>query len=89
MIEAGRRIQAITNLPGLQTDPSTWFAQMIAMPLPPHVNLQNLKQDLYDKYRVEVPLIDWNGKKLIRVSIQAYNTIGDVSILEDALKNLL
>jgi isopenicillin-N epimerase len=88
-VEAARRIQSVTGLPPLHSDSSQWFTQMVAMPLPAHVDLQYLKNALYDKYRVEIPLIDWNGQKLIRVSIQVYNTLDEVAELESALKNLL
>lgn len=65
-----------------------WNAQLIALPLPP-CDTQTLKQRLYDEYRIEVPLIDRNGRRLIRISIQGYNDRGDVDALAGALKKLL
>jgi isopenicillin-N epimerase len=63
--------------------------QMAAAPLPDSVDLVALKTRLYDEYRIEVPLIAWNGHKLIRVSVQGYNTRRDVGRLIDALEYLL
>jgi len=63
--------------------------QMIAAPLPDVVDIAALKTHLYDDYRVEVPLIQWNGRKLIRVSVQGYNTRRDVDVLVNALEHLL
>ncbi|MEW6093890.1 MAG: aminotransferase class V-fold PLP-dependent enzyme [Chloroflexota bacterium] len=62
--------------------------QMAAAPLPDSVDLAALKTRLYDEYRIEVPLIAWNGRKLIRVSVQGYNTRRDVEKLITALREL-
>jgi selenocysteine lyase/cysteine desulfurase len=48
-----------------------------------------LKSRLYDQHRIEVPLISWNKLKLIRVSIQGYNSQRDVDQLLRALDVLL
>lgn len=73
------------GLPMLCPDSSHWYAQMGTAQLPPETDIVTLKAEMYDRYRVEVPLIEWNGRKLIRVSIQAYNTPKDVSQLLNAL----
>ncbi|MCK7522515.1 MAG: hypothetical protein MZV64_34960 [Ignavibacteriales bacterium] len=62
---------------------------MAAAPLPADTDLALLKQRLYDEYRIEVPVHDWNGHKLVRVSIQGYNTGRDVDKLLNALADLL
>jgi len=87
--EAQARICALTGLSPLHPDDPSWFAQLVAAPLPDETDTAVLKERLYNEYRVEVPLIVWNGKKLIRVSIQGYNSRRDVDILLKALKNLL
>ncbi len=66
-----------------------WFCQMAAAPLPADTDIALLKKRLYDDYRVEIPLIDWNGNKLIRISVQGYNTKRDVDRLIRALSELL
>ena len=38
---------------------------------------------------VEIPIIDWNGQQLVRISVQGYNTRGDVKALIEALAALL
>jgi hypothetical protein len=48
-----------------------------------------LQSRLYDDYQVEVPLIDWNGQKFVRISIQGYNSPEDVQALVEALAALL
>lgn len=87
-VESLRRIESLTGLPSLYPA-DNWFAQMFTAPLPASVDIKQLKARLYDEYRIEVPLIAWNGKKLIRVSIQGYNTPRDANALLRALKLLL
>jgi isopenicillin-N epimerase len=59
--------------------------QMIALPMP-QCDAEKLKTRLYDEWHIEVPIIAWQNQLLIRVSIQAYNTLEDVEQLLDALK---
>jgi isopenicillin-N epimerase len=48
-----------------------------------------LQRRLYDEYRIEAPVIEWNGRQLLRVSIQGYNTPEDVDALIRALDEIL
>ncbi len=82
------RINGLTGMPGFYSDDS-WYVQVATAPLPPDVNIVQLKSRLYDEHRIEVPLIDWNGYKLIRVSIQGYNTERETDRLLEALGILL
>jgi len=86
--EARRRIEELTGLPGICSDSSEWYAQMAAFPLPA-CDAGMLQQRLYDEYSVEAPVIEWNGRQLVRVSVQGYNTQDDVERLVDALRSLL
>jgi isopenicillin-N epimerase len=83
--EAEMRICELTGLPSQYSDDS-WYAQMITALLPPETDILELKKYLYNKQRIEVPLIDWNGKKLIRVSVQGYNRTKDIDALIKSLK---
>jgi len=86
---AQRAICDLTGLAPLYSELSDWFAQLVTAPLPEPVDLATLKARLYDEYRVEVPLIFWNGRKLVRVSVQGYNTKEDVDALVHGLKKLI
>ena len=89
MLEAVLRgIRKITGLPSNYPDDS-WYVQVAAAPLPREVDTLQLKSRLYAEYGVEVPIIDWNQHKLIRVSIQGYNTPRDTDRLLAALAELL
>ena len=61
---------------------------MAAFPLPP-CDGAALQRRLYDEYRVEVPIIEWNGRRLVRVSVQGCNSADDVGALVEALRALL
>jgi isopenicillin-N epimerase len=61
---------------------------MAIAPLPPS-NLEVLKSRLYDEYKIEVPLIQWQEKQFVRVSVQGYNSRQDLDALVSALKVLL
>ena len=83
--------QAIGEMTGLEQiclDSPEWYAQMAAFPLPA-CNAPLLQRRLWEEYRIEVPVIEWNGRQLIRVSVQGYNTRQDVEALVAALGALL
>ncbi len=85
---AQQAIRSLTGLPSLYSGDSG-YVQMFSAFLPPEVELSELKKRLYEEARIEVPLMEWNGHRLIRVSIQGYNTVRDVHRLIEALDRLL
>jgi isopenicillin-N epimerase len=87
--QARRRISSLTNLPAICPETSHWFAQMFSVLLPAAVDLSELKRRLYEEFCVEAPVMEWNGQKFLRVSIQGYNDQSDVDALVDALQHLL
>jgi isopenicillin-N epimerase len=87
--DAQAQICSLTGLAPLHSQSETWFSQMAAAPLPEDIDITQLKVRLYDEYQVEVPLTAWRNKKLIRVSIQGYNSKEDVDALLFALSSLL
>jgi isopenicillin-N epimerase len=86
--QAVERICDLTKMPPLYPLDSNFYSQMGIAPLPPS-NLMTLKSRLYDEYRIEVPLTEWQDKLFVRISIQGYNTQEDVEALVDALRILL
>jgi len=83
------RICALTGMPPLYPLDSDFYSQMAIAPLPLSADLTSLKSRLYDEYQVEVPLIQWQDRKFVRISIQGYNTPSDVDALLEALGELL
>ncbi|MFN8401091.1 MAG: aminotransferase class V-fold PLP-dependent enzyme [Anaerolineales bacterium] len=88
-VETWQRLHDLTGQAPLHSDPDTWFAQMAVATLPDDSDLVSLKSRLYDEYRIEIPLIAWNEKKLIRLSVQGYNSRRDMDRLLSVLKKLL
>jgi isopenicillin-N epimerase len=86
--DARERVSAMTGLPPLTPDDAQWFTQLSALPLPP-CDLDALKRRLYDEFKIEIPVINWNGRHFVRISIQGYNTRADVEALLQALHVLL
>lgn len=84
-----KRICELTGLTPLHPSTGVWFSQMFTAPLPANTDVTWLKNRLYDEFKIEVPLLEWNGNKLIRVSVQGYNTQDDLDVLCNALSRLL
>lgn len=48
-----------------------------------------LKELLFEKYKIEIPVMPLNGKIYLRYSINGYNSQGDLDVLYKALKEIL
>jgi isopenicillin-N epimerase len=84
-----QRLNGLTGLEPICPASPQGFTQLVAARLPADTDLETLKQRLYDEYRVEVPMVFWNGQKFLRVSLQGYNTPDDADTLIAALERLL
>jgi isopenicillin-N epimerase len=78
----------LVGMPPLFPLDSAFYSQMGIAPIP-NSKLVLLKTRLYDEYKLEVPLIQWQDRQFIRISVQAYNTQDDIDVLICALKELL
>lgn len=89
--EAREKIGALTRLPHICPDSPDWWAQMFAAPIPTDTAMsgEELQRRLRDEYQVEVPITEWQGRRCVRVSIQAYNSAADVERLMEGLRALL
>ena len=65
-----------------------WIGQMVSHPLPSSAP-RDLKDILWNEYRIEIPIFDWGGTSYIRSSIQVYNEKKDVESLMNALDSIL
>lgn len=68
--------------------PQIHFAQMVSIRLPQGVDVKKLQRYLKEK-KIFVPVLDWKGTKLIRVSYQAYNSNSDTDQLIHVLGEYL
>ena len=64
--------------------PDDCFAQMVPIPVRCD-DAAVLRQRLFDRHRIEVPVTTHGAHTFVRVSVQAYNTESDLAALESAL----
>lgn len=83
-LEAHHRILELSDPEPLSPD-SMWM-QLCATPLPGRAADY---KELWDQYQIVVPVFEWNGRTLIRVSIQAYNSPRDIDRLLQALNEII
>ncbi len=86
--EARDRLGALTGLPQLAPDSPEWWGQMASIPLPGD-DAHRIKEALWDKHKIEIPVMLRDGQIYARISIQAYNRREDVDKLVGALSSLL
>lgn len=87
--EALESIEALTGLPTIYPTNSDLYCQLAVVALPDIADADGFKNKLYEDYKIEVPLTEYNNKPFIRISVQAYNTQEDLAALHDALKKML
>ena len=85
-IWARERLSEVLGTPQLCS--SDQFVQMFSVELAAG-SIDRLGTRLWDEYQIEVPMVRWNGREFMRVSIQAYNRVADVERLVAALKTIL
>ena len=61
---------------------------MVALRLPADAPA-DLQERLYDEHRIEIPVAEHDGGRLIRPSFQGYNDAGDLARLKAALAVVL
>jgi isopenicillin-N epimerase len=83
--EARARLIEIPGVRPIHPDDPAWYAQMVAVELPEGTDAWAMKDRLYDKYRIEIPMIVWDGRPLIRASVQGYNGQADIDALLGAV----
>lgn len=82
-------MQALTGQSPLYDLTGDLYAQMGTAPLPPLDNVAAFKQALYNRFRVEMPCFEWDGRPYARISVQGYNTPDDVQRALDGIQQLL
>lgn len=64
-----------------------WIGQMISIKLNTH-DPENLQKMLFDKYKIEVPVMRQENDIYLRYSVQAFNDLSDLDALYDALSKI-
>ena len=86
IIEARQEIHnIIDNNPLVEDNIDKWLGQMCSFP----VNYRDdakLKNILINNYKIEIPVMKWKNKTLMRISLNGYNTKNDIDQLLTVLK---
>jgi isopenicillin-N epimerase len=82
------RLQANLGFHPLTSDPQIEAPQMFSMRLP-ECDPEELQRTLLERFRIEVVARRWADLKLLRVSLQAYNSGDDLDQLTAALEGIL
>ncbi len=85
---ARHRLVERTGLEPPTPDDENWYGSMASVPLPPG-NAADLQQELWRNYRIEVPVIERNGRRSIRVSCHLYTCKSEIGALVEAVDELL
>jgi len=86
LVNLADQIGDLTGLPPLSPPTPDWIAQMASLPLPgTWGDPARIKARLWDDFRIEVPVMAWNGHTLIRISVQGYTSSKDGERLMAAL----
>ncbi len=92
---AAEQIGAVTSLPPFVTNLDQWCGSMLALPLPmqgdpPKPGQRDPLQDaLWERHRIEAPVVHWKGRRFIRVSAHLYNTTDEITQLADSMRSWL
>ncbi len=81
--------QQLVDLFGTQPlvpDSPDWYTAMAHVPLPPGPG-RPLQNRLWEQYGIEVPIVEFQGNRYVRVSCHLYNTPAHVDRLTMALKS--
>jgi len=76
-----------TTIGGQPVTPESrqWMGWMAPVWLPPGDH-SSLQQRLWERHRIEVPIVHFEGRYLVRVSCHVYNSTGDIDRLARALQ---
>jgi isopenicillin-N epimerase len=85
--DTARRLGELTGLPPLSS-PQFSAPQMVAMPIP-ECDAPEIHKQLFDRYRIEIPVFKWQDTCIARVSVQGYNSKPQMDRLIEALSELL
>ncbi len=85
---ARERLIETTGGKAIVPDDQQWYGAMALVSLPPGDSLA-LQIALWEKFGIEVPIIDFAGRRYIRVSCHLYNNRPQIDFLCDALTKLL
>ncbi len=92
---ARRQICELTQLEPIVPDEAAWYGSMAHVPLSATNTNETcavanpLQHTIWQRYGIEAPIVDFRGRRYIRVSCHLYNDSSQIDRLVNALKELL
>ena len=88
VLDVREEIHSIVDMdPIVQDDPKDWLGQMCSFGIPNAVeDNQKIKDELINRYRIEIPVIEWKDHLYMRISLNGYNDENDVDRFLEVLK---
>jgi isopenicillin-N epimerase len=87
---ARRRLSELPGAEPVTPEGREWFGWMVGVWLPSNYNqCQTLQQRLWERYRIEVPIVHFAGRYLVRVSCHLYVSTHDIDTLVRCLQQEL
>jgi isopenicillin-N epimerase len=87
-LETAARLRARTGLAPLST-PEFCAPQLVAMPVPHIEDPADFQRRLMQRYRIEIPVFNWQDHSIVRLSVQGYNSRQQMDLLLEALTAML
>jgi isopenicillin-N epimerase len=84
--ETRRRIEDMLDTESICPDGDAWYNQMVSVRLPDRMNVTKLGAALREQHGIEVPVFNWNGVNILRISVQAYTVPAHLDTLFNAVK---
>lgn len=81
---ARKAIEKLTGQAAYVPDDAAWYGSMIGLPLPAG-DAPALQKLLRGEHGIEIPVIDWQGRRFIRVSCHLYTTTEQIDRLVAAV----
>ncbi|HWB09305.1 MAG TPA: aminotransferase class V-fold PLP-dependent enzyme [Pirellulales bacterium] len=85
---AREQLASCLDAAALVPDDPQWYGSMISMRLPDGES-EPLQRALWERYRIEIPIVSWRGMRLVRPSCHLYTQRDAIDLLVNALKELL
>jgi isopenicillin-N epimerase len=85
---AREQLVELTGLEPIVPDSPRWYGSMAHVPLPAG-DRKELQDSLWQRYRIEVPIVAWNDGRYVRVSCHLYNHPQQIDQLVAALRELV
>ena len=87
-LEGWHALQSLLGQQPLCENPEVWLTRMAAVQLPPHADGADWLRRLWQEFKIESVIRQWEGRWLLRLSVQVYNDQSDIKRLLDAVEIL-